>query len=108
MFARAQRLAATPEILTVLRRGDRVYRGAVSCYFLPKPAKVGRVTVIVSKEISKKAVERNLLKRRTREILKTLTLPQGDLVVRFQKGAATLTYDELRNLVMKCLEHYAK
>jgi ribonuclease P protein component len=108
VFPRIQRLAATPQIMTVLRRGERIYRGAVSCYFLPKQNTLGRVTVIVSKDISKKAVDRNLLKRRTREILKSLTLPQGDLVVRFQKGANTLTYQELCNLVTKCLEHYAK
>jgi ribonuclease P protein component len=64
--------------------------------------------VIVSAQVSKKAVERNLLKRQTRAILKERGLLPGDLVVRFQKGATSLSYDELNKLLNKCLDHFAK
>jgi len=64
---------------------------------------MGKVTVIVSTKVSKKATERNLLKRRIRAILKENGLPEGELVIRANPGSETLSYEELAQKVGNAL-----
>lgn len=104
MFPRSQRIRKTHDLLAVLRRGRRVKSGVVTCSFLSKPATLSRITVIVDTKVSKLAVTRNLLKRRVRMILKESDLPAGDLVVRLWRGAADLSFGQLRAEVEQCLK----
>jgi ribonuclease P protein component len=64
---------------------------------------VGKIAVVVDTKISKKAVERNLVKRRIRAALREIGAPAGELIVRALKGAETLSYPELRDQLTQCL-----
>lgn len=103
MFSRRHRLTTTKAILQVLRRGDRQVVGCVSCSFLKKPGTLGKVTVIVDSKVAKKAVDRNRLKRQARAILRERGLPEGELTVRFLKGAPDRSYPEINAHLSECL-----
>ena len=66
---------------------------------LQNEGRENRYTVVVSSRVSKKAHERNTLKRRVREILRKLGKGMGfcgwDVVVLCRGGALLLTYSEL-------------
>ncbi len=65
-----------------------------------------RFAVIVSTKISKKATERNLLKRRLRELLKVSSdkLPTSyDFVLYTKKGIQNLSFQELKKEFEKLL-----
>ncbi|MBU6389880.1 ribonuclease P protein component [Patescibacteria group bacterium] len=103
MFPKEQRIHKSQDIIWVLRRGVRRSTGVIACSFLKKPATLRRVAVIVSTEVSKKAVIRNLLKRRVRSLLRQTPFPGGDLVVRLRKGAAICTFEQLDTQLHQCL-----
>jgi len=103
VFPRAQRLQTTQDILTVLRKGTRRSTGVVACSFYAKPGSLSKITVIVDSKVAKNATMRNLLKRRVRAFLRSITLPEGDLVIRLHKGAPELSYSELISQIQKCL-----
>jgi len=64
----------------------------------------GRAGFIVAKATAKRAVDRNLLKRRLREIVRAHTLPSGtDLVFVAQRGALSITFAELKHVVSSLL-----
>lgn len=95
MFPKERRLRKSADIILVLRKGRRYKVPALTCYFLAKPGTLGRVGVIVDTKVSKKAVVRNLLKRRIRTVLESNGIPEGDLVIRVAHGAAETTFEEL-------------
>lgn len=103
MFSQVERLHTTQDILFCLRQGKRRSFDLVQCSYLPKADKLGRVTVIVDTKVSKKAVMRNLLKRRARAILRTIGLPHGDLVIRLRPGTDKLEFQELERQIKSCL-----
>jgi ribonuclease P protein component len=104
VFPQDQRLHDTADIIASLRRGVRASLGPVTCSLLRKAGTLSRVTVIVDTKVSKKATERNLLKRRVRAILHEATLPTGDLVVRVYPQARDLPFSSLHNQVTQCLK----
>lgn len=103
MFSREHRLRRSKEIVATLRTGRRFSMGPLSCSFIAKPDRVSRVTVIVGTAVSKRSVERNLLKRRVRAALRDIGLPAGDLVVRLFPEARGLDYARLHEHLKKCL-----
>ena len=103
MFARAHRLRTSREIQTVFKRGNRASVGAVSCFFVSKPGSLEKITVIVDNKVSKKAVDRNLIKRRLRAALRELHPPKGDLIIRARLGVLEKSYPQLREELQKCL-----
>lgn len=104
MFPQAARLHTTQDIITTLRKGHRSASGPVTCSVLRKGGTLGRVAVIVDSKVSKRAIVRNLVKRRTRAALRELTLPSGDMVVRLAPPARNLTYQQLREQLNQCLK----
>ncbi len=103
MFPRSNRLQETKDILTVLRKGQRRTTPVVAATFLAKTGTVPRVTVIIDKKTAKLATARNKAKRRTRAALREVGLPQGDLVVRIQKGAAAQSFQVMKQAIEVCL-----
>ena len=103
MFPRDRRVRTTSDIITALRKGRRFSFGPVSCYFFSKPGSVGKATVIVDKKTAKKAVQRNLMKRRSRAILQQYPLPAGNLVVRLYAGSQDLSFPDLHIQLERCL-----
>lgn len=103
MFPRERRIRTTKEIVTVLRKGNRRSEGQVTCSFIRKPGTLGKVTVIVDTKVSKLAVVRNRLKRHVRAALREIGLPEGELIVRLFRGADALTYQEIKDKIIRCL-----
>ncbi len=112
MFPRPERLKTSRDIITVLRTGSRRSSSRVAVSVLPhrRSQEVPhRIAVIVDKKLSKKAVVRNLVRRRIRAILHDASLPQGyDIIVRTNPQAATATYSELCTEITGLLSSLAR
>jgi ribonuclease P protein component len=61
--------------------------------------------VVVSKKVSKKAVERNLIKRRVKSVLQTLKTPKP-LVIICRPHTQTLSFTELESELFQRLSAY--
>ena len=66
------------------------------------PSRSSRSRVVVSTKVSKKATERNRLKRQIRAIWQRLTLPPGARVAIYTKpDALSLSFQELTNILTR-------
>jgi ribonuclease P protein component len=63
--------------------------------FFSKNTQETKHRVVVSKKVSKKAVERNLVKRRVKSVLQTTTL-QKPLVIICRPGTQLLHFSEIK------------
>lgn len=104
MFPFSQRIHKTQDILNCLKNGKKIYHQAFNCYYLKGEKEEIRVVVIVDKKYSKKAVERNLIKRRLRAILQQQILPPGDLMVKVKKEAINFGFKDLESQIIQCLK----
>lgn len=101
MFPRSHRLQRSQDILTVFRTGERFRRGPLTIFYCKGTEP--RVTVVVDKKVSKKATDRNRLKRQLRALLMQEALPAGDMVLRVYSGAEHLQFSELKTTLEACL-----
>ena len=73
-------------------------------YFIASRRHDSKIAILVSKKIDKRAVVRNKLRRRAREIIHSL-LPHVkssyDIVISFQKGVENLSFQELKKKLNK-------
>ena len=84
MFKKENRLTKQKDFDNVFNKGRSVFNKVLGLKFTNNDLDVNRFGVIVSNKISKKAVERNKIKRRIREVLKKENpiLKQGyDIVI---------------------------
>jgi ribonuclease P protein component len=100
---RASRIRTTPEIRGLLRRGKRKRTAHLDVFFAASPVSRPRLGVLVPKH-RHEIVERNLLKRRLRELGRTRVLPalwkagRGvDVMVRARPEAYDASFAELRD-----------
>jgi ribonuclease P protein component len=98
---RAQRIAGSAEIRAILRRGKRIGTAHLDVFDSASPSVFPRVGVIVPKH-RHNVVDRNLVKRRLREILRREVLPAlrdcgcaADVLVRARREAYDASYAEL-------------
>ncbi len=111
---RAARITGSEEIRALFRRGKRRRTRHLDVFVSPSPAAFPRLGIVVPKPRQKAlkrssrvrgaAVQRNRLKRRLREIGRTLVLPELrsagvslDVLVRARPEAYEASYDELRS-----------
>lgn len=68
------------EFSLVHKSGRRIFKGSLLFYYLP--AKAFKISIVVSKKISKKAVQRNKLRRQIYDYLqkKYLSLPHSIII----------------------------
>jgi ribonuclease P protein component len=99
---RTRRLSRGPDILAVLRRGKRSGTAHLDVFHFSSPVSHLRIGWIVPK-LGHNSVERNLVKRRIREILRQDVAPRLlaaslplDVVVRAKRSAYDTAYGELR------------
>jgi len=105
MLSAAHRLAKRSDIEAVHKRGRSFFVGNLGLRSAKNNLKVSRFTVIVSLKVSKKAVDRNRLKRRLREIIRKDVLPAVkpgfDGILITKKSLLLLPFCELRELTIK-------
>lgn len=94
----------TKEIQAVYRRGVKTFHPLFRLLTLPTKQR-SRFAVVVSKQISKKAVERNRIKRRLRPLLRARLAqkPGYDVVVIAQPKAIQATSAEFAQAIRKVL-----
>ncbi len=106
MFPAKNRLTQKKDLERVFKRGYRSFSRDLGLKFVGNGLDHSRFTVIVSNKISKKAVERNQIKRRLREILRLAApnLVQNlDLVILTKDSVKNLDYQGLEEQVRYCL-----
>jgi ribonuclease P protein component len=98
-----RRVTRSAEIRDIFRRGKRSRTANLDVFDSPSPAAHPRVGVVVPKH-RHRIVERNLLKRRLRELLRTEVLPglaacgcAIDVLVRARREAYDASFDVLRS-----------
>ena len=107
MLSAPNRLRKNFEITRVYKRG--VYGGAggpLSVKALQTKLPQARAVVVVSKKVDKRAVVRNLIRRRLAAVLATIweTVPVGyDIVVSVHTDVSKLSTQELTQLVSTAL-----
>ncbi|WP_420127175.1 ribonuclease P protein component [Longimicrobium sp.] len=102
---RQVRITASDEIRSLFRRGKRSKTRHLDAFVSPSPAGVARLGVVVPKH-KRTIVQRNLLKRRLRELGRTLLLPAlgncgapFDVLFRARPEAYTAPFAALRDEV---------
>ena len=108
MLKKTQRISTTRELQKVYRLGKPAHTPALVVKFVSKkqPGVISRTAFVVSKRVSKKAVDRNRIKRVLRDAIR-LSLPQlpvGDYMVILKPLALLKTNAELREDLHKALE----
>lgn len=104
MLAKISRLTADKDYAKLFKRGGGANGPAFSVRYLSNGLGRTRLGFVVGLKVSKKAVVRNLLKRRMREVIRPL-LPSvavgADIAVIAKPAAANLSFDDVRkNLVL--------
>lgn len=89
-----------------IRSPRRIHGGYFSLSISASTADAARFACVVSKKVAMRAVDRNLLKRRCREIVaKHLSgLPSGSYLLYAKKGAPAAAYKDLERDIMHMLE----
>lgn len=102
------RIKKRADFLKVQNSGKKAHTQnfVVSC--MPTTGDTCRLGITVSKRVDKRAVVRNLLKRRVREIFRThrplLNNDSYDIVVIARQSAPTTTYMEMRKELLKAFK----
>lgn len=107
---RSWRITRNREIRTLLQRGKRSRTGHLDVFASTSPVPYPRAGVIVPR-YGHDIVDRNLVKRRLREILRRVILPtlrdggvSLDLIVRARRSAYGASYEDLRRELEGWLE----
>jgi ribonuclease P protein component len=107
---RARRITRSGEIRGIVRRGKRSRTAHLDVFDSASPAAYARVGLVVPRH-RHAAVERNLLKRRLREVLRLEVLPRldalaspVDVLVRARREAYGATFAALRDELVGWME----
>lgn len=111
MLPSAHRLKGRARFATVAKRGNAIRGGWMSVKYLANTLDVLRVGIVVSTQVDKRAVKRNLIRRRIAEALrKHLTeFPAGydAMIVVYPEGKEK-TYSEIENDVISAFNKIPK
>jgi len=108
MLAKKYKIQKKKEVEAVFKGGRSSFDDVAGVKILPTVQAHSRFVVVVSVKVSKKAVERNKLKRKLSELCR-LALPQlnagNDFFILALPGSAQKTYRELEHSLQK---HFKK
>ena len=107
MLIRTQRVVKEKDFNAVLGRGRFVTTPFFLLKYIRNDRGSNRYGFIVSKKVSKKATERNKVKRRLRAIIQKTTkeAQRGcDMVFVVKKGATTASFGELQEATLGALK----
>jgi ribonuclease P protein component len=107
---RRARITSSDEIRALFRRGKRSKTRHLDAFVSPSPAGVPRIGVVVPKH-KRTIVQRNVVKRRLRELGRTVLLPELrnrgaalDVLLRARPEAYTAAFADLRDEVAALTE----
>jgi ribonuclease P protein component len=106
VLAAPNRLRKAYDITRVYRRGSYGGSGTLSVKALATGAPVSRATIVVAKKISKRAVVRNLIRRRLAGILRDewqTVRPGYDIVVTVHQDISALEAKALKDALTQAL-----
>ena len=98
MLATDQRLRKQSDIDSVHTNGRKAYHPLFRVVYLPNKLTTSRVAVVAGYKVSKRAVQRNLVKRRVRAVLKEKLpriQPPHDVIIITQRAALDAKQDQL-------------
>lgn len=104
MFASQNRLRSDKDVARTLKSKKSVFDAVAGIKLTPNQREHSRFTVVVGTKVSKKAVERNRVKRQYREIIRLMlpNLKSGfDVMVLVSKPALELEYEQKRERLTK-------
>jgi ribonuclease P protein component len=107
MLKRIYRITKDKEFQAIYRRGRFQSTALFSINYLPAKRDLSRIGIVVSKKITKKATERNLIKRRVREIARELhprLKGNFDIIISVKKPVAEADFQEMKNTITKMFE----
>lgn len=109
-FPPTARITASEEIRTLFRRGKRRRTRHLDVFVSPSPSAFPRLGIVVPKH-KQTIVRRNRLKRRLRELGRTILLPRLreaerplDVLIRVRPEAYSASFDDLRGQVRELVE----
>lgn len=95
------RRITTPLFKEVLKNGKRVHGDYTTVRYLK--AETGRFSVVVPTSVSKKAVDRNKLRRQVRAALEKQTLPSVYAIIFLKKDATHASQQALKTDIVSLL-----
>lgn len=107
MIKKENRLRSGREVQLVLRKGITLRKGNFSMRAIKtRPDQSVKATVVVTKKVLPRAVDRNKVKRRVREALQErITDKRGASLVLFTtRNALNANYNLIRKEIEECLE----
>ena len=107
-FGKAERLCSKKSIGELLSKGRWFVLPHVKCCWMPSDAEVSRIMVSVPKKFFKRAVRRNLLKRRLREAYRIQKGLLGDAKVNLMFAYSSpeiAPWETIREEVAQALGH---
>lgn len=107
MLQKRHRLVSERDFSRVFKKGKTTNGNALSIRVVRNNRPESRVAFVVSTKVSKRAVVRNLLKRRLREIVRpqmATLLPGLDIIVMTKAQALALSVAELRQSTIELLK----
>jgi ribonuclease P protein component len=107
---RTARITASSEIRALFRRGKRKKTRHLDVFVSSSPVSYARIAIVVPRH-RQKVVRRNLVKRRLRELARTLVLPRlnaadqrVDVLLRARPEAYGASFDDLRDELQRMTE----
>ena len=104
MFPKKNRLTKNKEFDHVFKKGRSSYNGIIGLKTASNDLDINRFGIIVSKKASKKAVERNKIKRQIRAIIRSKSLKKGyDCLVIALPKIESLSHEEIEKSIINNL-----
>jgi len=106
MLKKTNRLLKNTDFARIMRRGRAIASGDFLLKYVKTDGSQPRFGFMISAKVSKKATERNILKRRMREIIRrNIGVPSGgcDFVFIARKSALDLNFNELKEEIIRLL-----
>jgi ribonuclease P protein component len=94
------------DIAHIFRKGRRTPTTSFIVWMLKKPTPPFRITVICSKKVDKRAVKRNTLRRRIREVFRkdiAPRMPEYDAVVQILPAGKNISTEEIKKTLYNVL-----